>query len=191
MKISHALIKLFNCLIMISSIAYGQSFGIGINLADVMSPYDPDNIPTIMFPITIGSFARIEPELNLSRNSIKLEIDNVDGETTEYEQHFGLGFLKFLSYEEEENNFYIGVRLKYTMVGTNYEGAYDYDDEENTIFGIAPTIGGEGFINEKFSIGGEVIFAYFTREDEDVDDGSTVVYNFFGGITRAFLRFYF
>jgi len=26
---------------------------------------------------------------------------------------------------------------------------------------------------------------------EDVDDGSTVVYNFFGGITRAFLRFYF
>jgi len=191
MKISHALIKLFNCLIMISSIAYGQSFGIGINLADVMSPYDPDNIPTIMFPITIGSFARIEPELNLSRNSIKLETNNIDGETTEYEQHFGLGFLKFLSYEEEENNFYIGVRLKYTMVGTNYEGAYDYDDEENTIFGIAPTIGGEGFINEKFSIGGEVIFAYFTREDEDEDEDSTVIYNFFGGITRAFLRFYF
>jgi len=191
MKTSHALIKLFNCLIMISSIAYGQSFGIGINLADVMSPYDPDNIPTIMFPITIGSFARIEPELNLSRNSIKLETNNIDGETTEYEQHFGLGFLKFLSYEEEENNFYIGVRLKYTMVGTNYEGAYDYDDEENTIFGIAPTIGGEGFINEKFSIGGEVIFAYFTREDEDEDEDSTVIYNFYGGITRAFLRFYF
>ena len=97
MKTSHALIKLFNCLIMISSIAYGQSFGIGINLADVMSPYDPDNIPTIMFPITIGSFARIEPELNLSRNSIKLETNTIDGETTEYEQHFGLGFLKFLS----------------------------------------------------------------------------------------------
>ena len=136
MKTSHALIKLFNCLIMISSIAYGQSFGIGINLADVMSPYDRDNLPTIMFPITIGSFARIEPALNLYRSSIKLEIDNVDGETTEYEQHFGLGFLKFLSYEEEENNFYIGVRLQYSMVGTNYAGAYDVADEESTTFGI-------------------------------------------------------
>ena len=37
---------------------------------------------------------------------------------------------------EEENNFYIGVRLQYTMVGTNYGGAYDYDDEDIVIAAI-------------------------------------------------------
>ena len=168
---------------------YGQFFGIGMQLNDLM-PNESDNIPTILLPITIGSILRIEPEISLERMSTKIaETDGQDGTAIEYSQDFSLGLLVFLSYEEEENNFYIGVRGAYGMFGTTYEGAFDEADNEYTAFAITPAIGGELFIKEKFSLGGEILFPYVSSEQE-LDSNTNVTLSIMHSGARAFLRFY-
>ena len=168
---------------------YGQFFGVGIELNDIM-PTDSDNISSILFPITIGSFLRIEPEIQLNRESTKIaEDDGLDGTSVDYTQQFSLGLLVFLSYEEEENNFYIGVRGGYGMYGITYEGAFDEADNEYTAFAITPAIGGELFIKEKFSLGGEILFPYITMEQE-LDDITNITLSTMYTGSRAFLRFY-
>ena len=105
--------KILSSIIISCGFIYGQSFGIGMELSDLMTPKSESllNIPTILLPITIGSILRIEPEIYLERKSTKIaETDGQDGTTLEYFQDFTLGLLVFLSHEEGENNFYIGVR---------------------------------------------------------------------------------
>ena len=90
-------------------------------------------------------------------------------------------------------NFYYGARFGLTRTSSSYEYSYNgsgSDKRSGQGFFIAPTFGGEYFLNNNFTLGGEAQLRYasFSEKDEDNEERTTSSTS-----TRAFLfiRFYF
>jgi hypothetical protein len=128
--------------------------GIGValfNIADLEYFYYPDASQTIHVPIDFNKRYRIEPYLGFS-------ISSVQGQ-------FSVGIGAFRKFSKPKFHTYTGFRSGYAIDG---------------IITIAPTVGGEYFFIENFSIGSEIqLRAYFTEDETSVHTNALILVRFY------------
>ena len=125
----------------------------------------------VYVPIDITESFRIEPLVRYYKN----EESEGDSEYKTKYSEIGAGFFG-KSGLTENLDFLYGVRVAYTKEKRVYQYAnFDRDlDLELDGYAIAPTIGFEYFVMEKFSIGGEVALAYTKMDGEEDDSGDKI-----------------
>jgi len=179
-------------------------FGIGVTTAGIKDLFlfvegRGDIAPTIFVPISISSNFRIEPAIGFIQLSSDRDREpEYRSKSTSKSFHIGIGFFPVIP--KEKYSLYYGTRLGFIKTSSSSEYSYSWgshDSEESTSgFFVAPAIGGEYFLSDHFSLGGEAQVRYTSlsgeetetnneREVTDLSSSSTS--------TRAliFIRFYF
>ncbi|MBN2031425.1 hypothetical protein JW824_14420 [bacterium] len=162
--------------------------GIGLSLSEVRRRYfyiDEDEIThNIFIPINIGKSFRFEPQLGFDSYS---EEDEYDKSCISYLQ-LGIGIFPILW--RNKTILYFGGRLCFLFSSYTYTYKYYGDTKWRTNkesdFGflfVAPAIGGEYFVCEKLSLGGEIQLKFLSNNSENTKHYFTH--------TLFFTRFYF
>ena len=122
--------------------------------------FDADD-SRIYLPYEFSETIRIEPSLRY----YKYENDsNIDSDNLEV----AVGV--FNKRQVAPNmNFLLGLRVGYIDYERSYNGNYSNDSLDGDGYLIAPTLGFEYFISDKFSIGAEVALRYEELEEDAVD----------------------
>ena len=145
---------------------------------------------------------RIEPEIGFFRSSSEIEQNgdngSYDSKSTLKSFHVGVGIFPMVS--QEKSKLYYGARLGIIRNSSSRESSYSYegysdsDEDSNKASGfyVAPTIGGEYFLSNHFSLGGEAQLRYSTFSEEG-DDNNNAELSASSTATKAliFIRFYF
>jgi hypothetical protein len=143
--------------------------------------------PTIFVPINMSSRFRIEPEIGIGWASAT----NTSGRTDSTSVvHSGSGAFGLAS--KDRFTAYYGARIAYIRFGqssTFSTGTNSFTYPSANGFFVAPAIGGEYFLSDRLSLGGEVQVRY-TRSTFDASSGSgsitTKSANTRGAITLRF-----
>lgn len=163
-----------------------SQFGVGTAISDI-----DDITSTIFFPITISSYFRIEPEIRFMRKSSSSDRESKENdfnntstsENTSTSKHFHIGIGIFPVIPKDSYNLYLGVRLGYIRISSSHEynsisSSIDYYHnykskvkESTNGYYIAPAIGGEYFLSDYFSLGGEVQVEYTSLKGEEKNEG--------------------
>ena len=132
-------------------------FGLGVGLSSsFIGELSSQFTPTVYVPIMAGDQVMIEPGLGLIRVS--------DDNSTETLLALQVGIL-FMIHSGQDDRIYLGPRIGLLRQSVSIDDPDVEDSEAN--FSLAGVAGGEFFLRELFSLGGEVGLRYF-----DVDNGS-------------------
>ncbi|MCK4447446.1 MAG: outer membrane beta-barrel protein [Candidatus Marinimicrobia bacterium] len=164
-------------------------FGLGIGISDIQKDIAPvfsniriaPTVPNVFLPINISPKLRVEPEIGYIQTS---------NERTNYESSskiFSIGLGIFPMTLKCAINIYYGARIGFihatsqeTLNGESYEGS-------GNGFYVAPTIGGEYYLSNSLTFGGESQLRYVSYKEKDKESTST----FMGTRTIFFIRVYF
>ena len=130
-------------------------FGMGVELTTSINALFSDNLGTahsIYLPILINNQFKLEPFIGFWRNNY----ENGDYESSN--TYMSLGGGAFFTMPHNQYNAYIGGRAALTF-NNETEKDYPYTDTDKRnrkFFEIGPAVGGEYFLGEHFSLGGEV-----------------------------------
>ena len=178
-----------------SSVKYG--FGLSIidfrNAVDGVYTYHGYS-PNFSIPIIINSNFKIEPTIGFYSRTFKYKSANDDEERNENSFQIGIGIFSIKKYDNLMIYYggHLGVILLYK---DEKDDNVTYIDEEGFGYFVSPAIGGEYFISDHFSVGGEIQFKYYIIEStEKLPNGSPpkIEYTFNSFIVRSMviLRFY-
>ena len=173
-----------------ASVSFGQEqakYGLGFEFhTDPTLAYS--GLLGIYVPIETGSLF-IEPLIRYSSSSEEIDYDNyATGQDYEVSSsNFTLLLGIFKPTEIGKIRSYYGIRVGKTW--SKYENDLNNYKEESDILIIAPTVGAEYFISDKFSFGGEAMYTMITDEEED--DGFTTTTKESVLIPKLIVRFYF
>jgi hypothetical protein len=150
----------------------------------------PVGFTNIYVPILIRSKFRIEPELGWFRSS-------QSGDITEYSFtsfRYGLGI--FSATQKQKMHLYYGLRLGINRTSISYKSAEFFLSNEGTSktdFFIGPSLGGEYFFSDHFTLGGEAQLNYISigQFDGDRSPSNEVSESAWATRTLLFLRWYF
>ena len=143
---------------------------------------------TIYVPVEISDAFRIEPTFEFRHNNE----EQVDGDTYSMtNMKLGCGLFGKTELLEQLRTYY-GVRLGYVYTQRERSAGVssDYDVQTHGI-NVAPTLGLEFYITDRFSVGGEI--AWYFQYDHGAGDGDFGVDNetTTGTDSRLVARFYF
>ncbi len=174
-----------------------STFGIGISLEQSYSfiydqgvNYLPIGLGNIYFPINISKNFRIEPDIGI----FSYDYDSDDNQKNTNQFRFGVGFHYVKDYGSIKILF--GARVGSIFDFVTYENKYRKNTEKYKttvliLFG-GPSIGGEYYFANRFSLGAEAQLNYISlgeyEDDGDKVDATRTIIS-----TRALilLRFYF
>ena len=159
-----------------NKVKFGMGAGLGINFAWYDEWYGYSTPAKILFTIQASKNFRIEPLFSFS---LTHTTDSSDGDTTKRDNfNFLVGAGLFYTLPYKSALFIIGVRI------AGGAGVYIRKDDSDDSWSlqphmlIDPVIGGEYFLGEHFSIGGEITLGmnYYGDEktsddDDNYDDG--------------------
>ncbi len=150
-----------------SALAQGGTIprvGLGVSISDagelnvVGGPTAATSVitPTILVPINLSSRFRVEPEVGYFQNSYTSTSGVVSQTTTDTSARFGAG--AFLLTSAQRFTLSYGVRAAYLRNSQSFAGASSSANSSTTVPGflVAPAIGGEYFLSDRLSLGGEV-----------------------------------
>ena len=166
--------------------------GIGVSITDIKDLFQyiegaGPPATEIFIPINISPTLRIEPEIGFFQSSS----ENENFKSSSKSFSFGLGIFRMNL--KDGINLYYGARLGLTRTSSSFEYSYNgsaTDEQSVEGFFIAPTVGGEYFLNNSFTLGGEAQLRYASSSGKDEDDEEMTTST---TATRAllFIRFYF
>ena len=166
--------------------------GLGVSLGKEIIPAEEDwvlslfDFPSFYVPVAVSPRFRLEPEIGLYRHSYSED----DSDYSNTILRFGCG--AFAVRDKGKADIYYGARLGLERSSYSHEWTWDGQREEikrsRTDLGIAPTFGGEYFLSEHLSFGGEaqVGLSLLVKEDVEEDVSSSDM----GTSTRLFVRWY-
>jgi hypothetical protein len=141
---------------------------------------------TIYIPIDLYDWLRIEPTFGFLRSEDNdfYTVSNSPGtsESTTTEFDFGIGVFGRSTLRDQLQVYY-GARLNYSY----YKYEAPFFEFKYYGYTIAPTLGLEYFIAERFSVGAEVAWFFEYLDDRDSGDYATST----GTDTRLIARFFF
>jgi len=143
----------------------------------------------VYVPILIGKSFRLEPHLGIYSYSRERE------ESKNNLSSFQLGIGIFPMLWRNQTILYFGGRLglifsSETSEYEDWDDTWEKNEESGGGFFFAPTIGGECFVCEKLSLGGEVQLKWLFSNWEDEDNNKDDTLQYFTR-TLFFIRFYF
>lgn len=139
----------------------------------------------VYVPIDLGGFF-IEPHISFTSSSTEMKSDDFGNYKTS-DTRWQLLIGAFISFKSEKTRIYAGARVG--KFWSRYKET-DEDDIEYDSFILAPTLGAEYFIADKFSFGGEGLFNIETRKDDE-NPGITITQKTTTLIPKLIVRFYF
>jgi hypothetical protein len=163
-------------LLLLASSAFAQDakrarIGLGISISDVGEVVlvgtgnTPASVitPTILVPINISSRFRVEPEMGFYWNTFTNEATSAVPARTRKSTsiHFGAGAFWLASTERFTMSY--GARiayLRYTQSDVGTSGTESFNFPTFPGFFVAPSVGGEYFLSDHLSLGGEVQVRY-------------------------------
>jgi hypothetical protein len=132
-------------------------FGLGVGLSSsFIGELTNSFTPTIYLPIMASDQVMIEPGFGMVRVS--------DDNSTETTLALQAGIL-FMLYSGQDDRIYVGPRIGLLRQSVSVDDP-DFEDSEAN-FSFSGVAGGEFFLRELFSLGGEIGLRYF-----DADNGS-------------------
>lgn len=135
-------------------------FGLGVGIGTGTAGADFDGLGAIAVYVPIhASSIRIEPEVGLLR--VSSSDDDFEQSTTILQ--LGSGFFANLS-DEDDTMIYVGGRLGIQRSSSSF--ANNEEEESMTNFFIGPAVGGEHFLEDNFSLGGEARLIYLSFDEE-------------------------
>lgn len=148
----------------------GTKFGIGVSLIQgVIAPnfeelqFGTVALSNIFVPIILGSNFKLEPEIGFYR--LSEDEDTFEGTLTQW--RFGLGAFYYLP-ATESVRVYVGPRVGLQLTSLSAEEDVELElGETDLTFGLA--LGGEYFLSDHFSCGGEVQLNYVSLGEPDVE----------------------
>jgi hypothetical protein len=161
-------------LLLYASTAFAQTatttrgrLGIGTSISDVgevvaLEGNAPPSViaPTILVPIDITSRFRIEPEVGYYRNSTRNERFGTAQTSTNSSAHLHVGAGAFGLASTERFTIYYGVRVAYLRTTESSVNPSFSSTLTAPGFFVAPALGGEYFLWDRFSLGAEVQVRY-------------------------------
>ncbi len=147
--------------------------------------FNAGTVPQIFIPLNLSPRFRLEPGIGYFKSTIDMDYYEISSKGFS----FGLGI--FPMSRKGDVIIYNGVRLGITRTTSKekFEGSDSEEDSEEGFF-IAPTVGGEYVINERFTLGGEaqIRYASYKQYRGEYSEWTTT-----SVITRSllFIRFYF
>ncbi|MCI0508074.1 MAG: hypothetical protein L0Z73_18495 [Gammaproteobacteria bacterium] len=163
----------------VTSAAYGEQFGIGVQL---------NTGNAIYLPVKITDTLRIEPYFDATEQDIQQS-----GLTSGAESYlFGAGIFK-AQRKSDNLTLYYGVRLAYVRQEFYFSSSTSVGSDEQDGYQIEPALGFEYFILDSVSVGGEAGYFYQKLEGTSVDSSGTydMERKFTGTNTNFLLRYYF
>ncbi len=177
-------------------------FGIGISIINInddmgLATYDGiGNAPVINLIIDTSPSFRIEPEIGYFVYNFERKESEHEFESTLKTLRLGVGlFVK--KAKSDKFNLYYGVRTGILNTSLESKDNFPYisgtNEESSNGFYISPTVGGEYFFSDHFSMGGEAQFMYSSTSFESDDDYSDEEVTISTTSTKAiiYVRFYF
>lgn len=181
--------------------------GVGVSLSGIgeLRQFDSDEmseattVPTILVPIDLAPWLRIEPEVGFFRT--RFDAVYIEGSESGSDRHthsgFRVGTGAFAVATKDRFKLYYGGRLAYLRHAQSYR--YDGESNSYTLPGwlVAPALGGEYAFSSYVSLGGEVQVSYtWWSLDDSHMHGDTlfterVTGNALGTHGAVMLRFYF
>jgi len=168
-------------------------FGLGVGIADIRDIIqlfsDAGIAPQVFLPINISPKFRIEPGIGYFQTSS----ERTNWESSSKTLSLGLGIFPMTL--KGDINFYYGARLGLMHVTSSYKeshNGYSYSDEASgNGFYIAPTIGGEYYLSNSFTLGGEAQLRYVSYKEKDEDDDEETTSKITSTRAIFFIRIYF
>lgn len=147
-------------------------FGVGVGLDPIASILDEtDSVfspVTLYFPIQADGF-RIEPQFGLFRRSRDSGSGTQASSRTATALELGAGV--FATPQIGDNTIaHLGGRLGIVRFSESISGPNTDDSQSATDFFIGPAAGGEHFLSDNFSLGGEVQLIYVNVGEGDSGD---------------------
>lgn len=137
-------------------IGFGKEY---ISVEENYPMYSLFDFPSFYIPIKISENFKLEPEFGINRIS-----SSDSSKTSSSAIYAGLGI--FLTTSKGNIEFYYGIRLGGAF--SSYNDSYNGFSDSDSIFQFlaGPAIGGEYFISNHLSIGGEIqLICYFENDD--------------------------
>jgi hypothetical protein len=159
-----------------------SKIGFGVSIVDVKDLIrilsgDGDISPSIFLPINVSSKLRIEPEIGFFTVTSEDKTPTQNEKNKDYSDQFHFGIGIFPLKDLVSYNLYYGARLGYIHFSSYNENDMGYTVREESSSGgffISPTIGGEYFFNNHFSLGGEVQVRFTSLNGEEKKDMNIV-----------------
>jgi hypothetical protein len=190
----------------LSPTAFSQEnprIGLGVSIADfsevlLLAASGPNStpsslMPTIFVPINVSSRYRVEPEIGFQHVSSRTSGQSSSNDASDTSVHVGAGVFG-LTTPKDHFTIYYGIRLAYLRFSQSTgspNGTNGYSFPTANGYFVTPTVGGEYFLGDHLSLGGEVQFRYTHETLNAASDTRTITLsaaNTHGAIT---LRFWF
>jgi len=147
-------------------------------------------IPTIFVPINVSARFRLEPEVGFQYASS----DGPSGKSDSYKTvHVGAGVFG-LTTPDDHFTIYYGIRVAYLRF-SHYSGSgaapNGYSFPTANGYFLAPTVGGEYFLGDHLSLGGEVQFRYTHETLNAASDTRTIAISTSNTRGAVTVRFWF
>jgi outer membrane protein with beta-barrel domain len=143
----------------------------------------------IYVPIAVAPRFRMEPEFGVSSWTTTYDLGTGPLESKDTQIFAGVGFL-FLSDAGTDVKVYVGPRAGLAWISREDTNPSSGSQESHhTDWWIALAGGGEYYLAERFSLGGEVLIAY-THGGEPQGNGFPSTASYLGTSATAFLRWY-
>ncbi|PYT03955.1 MAG: hypothetical protein DMF60_16795 [Acidobacteria bacterium] len=152
--------------------------GLGVSISDVgeLLPAGSDQtaaiVPSVLIPITIGDWFRVEPEVGGYRNTSTLTdvVGSTSGTQTRRFSLLHIGTGAFGVATKERFKFYYGGRIAYLRYKQSSQTGSFESFTYPSIPGwlVAPAVGGEYMLSDHFSLGGEVQVRFISWSAESV-----------------------
>lgn len=182
------------CFVSLSLAQSGNKVGVGIAIVDIQQFFEmiisqgSGMTATLTLPIEMSPSFRIEPEFGYFRASV----ENKNAVTqTETVTNWRIGAGLFPQKTYDKFVLYYGARIGYISQTQTDEVNGSKEEATTTGFYIAPAIGGEHFLSDHFSLGGEaqLTIASLSSEREGSDYEQSILLLNTRGL--VFFRFYF
>jgi len=163
-------------LLLLASSAFAQDakpgrIGLGISISDVGEVVvagtgnTPSSVitPTILVPINITSRFRVEPEMGFYWNTFTNEATSAVPARTRKSNSIHVGTGAFWLSSTERFTLSYGARvayIRYTQSDVGSSGTESFNFPTFPGFFLAPAVGGEYFLSDHLSLGGEVQVRY-------------------------------
>ena len=140
----------------------------------------------IILTITPNNNFRLEPKVGFNYH----KDDNNDNDLITRGIHLGIG--TYGMYQLNKTNIYGGLKFEYGNISIDYMDMGEKEQEKTNRYIIGPAIGGEFFLGEHFSIGGEISLLYMRLKSENRRfSPEEDAFSYITTDTGFILRFYF
>lgn len=165
--------------------AQDRSFGFGVGLQSANLMADDIGVLALFAPqayLTIGLSDALLLEPSFGTLSARSESGEYSDSQTYYRLGIGLLLLREL---DGDGRWYFGPRLGLLRISSETDGAFFEDSMKRTDLALAGVVGGELFLGESFSLGGEMGIEWIRRGDPEITPEPPVDDDETGGLLRT------